>query len=133
MNNTYFLAFAGFFVCFLISRMISTTATRKLDTDSRHRIFDEFTPKSNLKNSLVVGFGLAYLAVIFYLPGFVRISSIIFFTVFSIYFVINIFRMRQRLSRVDAPRDYVRSITLSWVMFIIGFAMLASAGVIDWR
>lgn len=130
MPIKYTVVFIAFLVTFLISRIVSTSATKKLDSDTRHRIVDEFTPRSNSKLIAVVSFCAAYLLAITFVPGSSGVFTAIFFLAFLLYMVFSMVRTTSRLRSIRAPNNYIRLIGLSWGIFIIGVGIIATAVVL---
>jgi len=123
--NKYTIIFIGFLICLLLSRVVSRGALAKLDTDTRHRIFDEFTPQNNAKLFFVVGLCIVYVLAINYVQDLITPLSIVFFAVFLAYFLFSMFSSRRRLIAMSAPADYIRMIMISWIIYIVGFAAIA--------
>jgi hypothetical protein len=126
--SKYTFVMIGFLLFFLLSRIVSNGANRKLDDATRHRIVDEFSPRNNTKIIVVVALCTGYLLAITYLSSWSGIISIVFFLAFLTYLVASFIRTRKRLQSIQAPANYIRSIAISWTLFIIGFG-LVSAGV----
>jgi hypothetical protein len=130
MPIKYTMVFMAFLATFLVSRIVSTGATKKLDAETRHRISDEFSPRSSTRTVLIVLFCAAYLLGITLLPGSIDLLTIIFFLGFLSFMVFNMLRTNARLRAIQAPGDFIRSIGLSWAIFIVGVGIIATAVVL---
>ncbi len=125
MSNKYLFATLSFLAFFLMSRVVSTRATKELDPEIRHRIFDEFSTRNNVKTFIAFGVCAAFLIAITYMPHFIVPLSLLFFALCMIYFCANLNITRRKLGSVDAPANYVRAITISWALFVAGFGVIA--------
>jgi hypothetical protein len=121
MISRYTIGMIGFLLFFLLSRVVSTDASKKLDAETRHRIYDGFIPKNNIKAFVFVIVCISFLIAVSYLPTLVQPLSVVFVILSLFYFSIRLFTIYKKLTAIDAPAGYINSILFSWVLFIGGF------------
>jgi hypothetical protein len=124
ISNGFTIGMIGFLLCFLASRIVSTQASKRLDAEVRHRIYDAFASQNTLRTIIAVVICIGYFAAISYLRSYTTIISTTFIVLFLAYLIVNLFITNQRLHSVAAPTDYINSIMMSWILYFVGFLAL---------
>ena len=116
-------------VAYAASRMISSNANRKLDDDMKLKIFAGFSKRNNYFMIVIVFVIFVFFASTIYLPEYSSYLALGYLGVLAVYFIVKLFLNFRKLKEIGAPADYVRSIAISWAVFIIGFVVIAIIGI----
>jgi len=127
MSNGYTFGMIAFLLFFLLSRVIGAQATKRLEADVRHRIYDEFGSQNNVRTFITVSMLICYFVAISYFHFYFLTISIAFLTLFLVYLIVNLFVTNKRLNSIGAPTDYVHSIMISWALYMGGFLIMILA------
>src|SRR5438270_10357312 len=120
MNNGFIVGMIGFLFFFLLSRMISTRAIKGLDPEIRHKIYDEFIQRNNMRTIVMIVFYMCYFASISIFRNVSLTLSICFIALYFVYAIVNLLSTNKKLHAIGAPEDYVHSIVVSWALYLGG-------------
>lgn len=124
ISHNFTFGVVGYMLCFLVSRLVSTNATKRLDPETRHRIYDAFGSQNNLRTIISVAIFIGFMVCLSYFRTYTAMISAVFFVVLIAYLVTNLIITNKRLNFIGAPSDYINSIMMSWVVYIAGFLIL---------
>ena len=124
-NSTEIIIFLVVIVAVVASRMISSSATQKLNDEMKLKIFNGFSKRNNYLMVVILAVIFAFFISTKYLPEYNSILTLAYIGILAAYFIIKLFLNFRKLKEIGAPADYVRSIALSWAAFIIGFGVIA--------
>ena len=121
------LSMVGIF-CFLglfvVSRMVTTNASKKLSAEEKLRIFDAFSSCNNFYLMFVASLVFAYFGAMTYFPNLLIYITISYIVLFAIYLISKFLLNLQKLKEIEAPADYIKSFIFGYMIFIAGFAVL---------
>jgi hypothetical protein len=117
------VAAAVFFASMLLSQQIGIRSAARLDDKTKLRIAEVF-PRRNANYTMIVfGMIIVFLIALYLFPNSSLIVSIFYAVSFGIYIVAKLVLNVRKLREIDAPGDYIRSIKLSFGVFIGGIVL----------
>src|SRR5687768_14286 len=127
MNMPILIAVGIFLVSVVLSQKIAVNAGAKLDDEMKLKIAKVF-PARNVKYTMFIfAVVLAYLIAIYVLPQHLSIITIGYACVFVVYIFAKLFLNVKKLRDMSAPEFYIRSVIISFAVFIGGSA---AAGIV---
>jgi hypothetical protein len=120
MSLSLLAAIVVFLVSVVLSKKIAVEAAMRLDGATKLKIVEVF-PKRNMNYTMIVfGIVIVFLFALYALPQYVFIISIAYAAVFGIYIFTKLFLNVKKLKEIAAPESYIRSVIISFAVFIGG-------------
>lgn len=131
--NINLIGMFAFFAAYAINRFVMTEAIKKLDDSDRLKIFEVFSKRNNYSTILVLAFVFLYFGALQYLPHFIVQLTITYLTLFCAYLIFRFVSNYKKLKQIIMPATYIRSFTISYSIFLLGFLILVICVLWDWR
>ncbi len=120
MNLSTLIAVVVFFASVILSQKIAVNAGMRLDDETKLKLAKVF-PKRNANYTIIVfGIMLAYFVGLYSFPQYLRVITIAYALVFCIYIIVKWFLNVKKLRELSAPQTYIRSVSISFALFIGG-------------
>ncbi len=120
MNISIIIAIALFFAAVILSQKVGVSAREKLEDEMRLKIGDVFA-KKNLNYSMIAILIIAvYLLGVYTLPQYYNAISIGYAVSFVVYVISKMILSVRKLKEIGAPGGYIRSVYISFGLFIGG-------------
>lgn len=120
MNFSVLVAIIVFLASVVFSQQIAVSAGSRLDDAMKLKIV-EFFPRRNANYTMIVfGIVIVFLAAIYALPQYFSIITVAYGVVFAIYLFTKLFLNVKKLKEIAAPENYIRSVIISFAVFIGG-------------
>ena len=109
-----------FLASVVLSKKIAVDAGLRLDDVTKLKIAEVF-PKRNMNYTMVVfGIVIVFLVAIYARPQYFFIIAVAYIAVFAVYIFTKLFLNVKKLKEIAAPEDYIRSVIISFAVFIGG-------------
>ena len=120
MSLSVLSAIIVFFAAAILSQRIAVNAGARLDEATKLKLMEVF-PKRNANYTLVVfGMIVVFLIAIYAFPQDLSALTIGYGVAFAIYLFTKMYLNLRKLKEIDAPSEYIRSIAMSFGVFIGG-------------
>ena len=120
MSVAAITAIVVFLASVVLSQKIAVNAGSRLDDATKLKIVEVF-PRRNANYTMIVfGIVIIFLVAIYALPQYFSIIAIAYGVVFLIYLFTKLFLNVKKLKEIAAPEDYIRSVIISFAVFIGG-------------
>lgn len=120
MNPIFMGGILMFFVLFIISRAITNSAVKKLDDQTKLKMFDVF-PKRNMYSTIfLLALVVVYFALFQMLPFYRLYLTVGYMAAFLVYLWSKFYLNFRSLKEMGAPSDYVKSFIFGYLIFIAG-------------
>jgi len=120
MSLSAIAAIVVFLASVVLSQKIAVNAGSRLDDATKLKVVEIF-PKRNANYTMIVfGIIVAFLAAVYVFPQYFDIFTIAYGAFFALYLFAKLFLNVRKLREIGAPEQYVRSIMLSFGVFIGG-------------
>ncbi len=120
MNFSALAAIVVFLSSVVLSQKIAVNAGSRLDDVTKLKIVEIF-PRRNANYTMIVfGIVIAFLIAIYAFPQHFSTTTIAYGCVFTIYLFTKLFLNVKKLKEISAPENYIRSIIVSFAVFIGG-------------
>jgi len=134
MNILTIIAVAVFLGSAVLSQKLAVNAGARLDDATKLKIVEVF-PKRNINYTIIVFLiVIAFLVAIYLFPQHFAAITIGYAGVFAVYIFTKLVLNVRKLKEIEAPADYVRTVIISFGVFIGGavaagiIAALSSSG-----
>ena len=118
MSISALIAIAVFLASVVLSQKIAVNAGLRLDDATKLKLVEIF-PKRNANYTMIVfGIVIVFLVALYALPQYFFIITIAYGIVFTIYLFTKLFLNVKKLKEISAPEDYIRSVVISFGIFI---------------
>jgi len=122
MNLSTLIAVVVFFASVVLSQKIAVSAGMRLDDETKLKLAKVF-PKRNANYTIIIfGIMLAYFVGLYSYPQYSRVITIAYALVFCNYIFVKWFLNVKKLKELSAPQTYIRSVSISFALFIGGAA-----------
>lgn len=120
MSLSIIIAIALFFAAVILSQKVGVNAREKLEDGMRLKIGDVFA-KKNLNYSIVaILIIVVYLLGVYTLPQYYNAISLAYAVSFAVYVISKMILSVRKLKALGAPSGYIRSVYISFGLFIGG-------------
>jgi hypothetical protein len=120
MSISALIAIVVFLASVVLSQKIAVNAGSRLDDATKLKLVEIF-PKRNANYTMIVfGIVIIFLVAIYALPQYFSGITIAYGVVFTIYLFTKLFLNVKKLKEISAPEDYIRSVVISFGIFIGG-------------
>ena len=120
MSFSALIAIVVFLAAVILSQKIAVNAGARLDDATKLKMVEVF-PKRNVNYTMIVfGIVVLFLGAIYALPEYFSIITIAYGVVFAIYLFTKLFLNVKKLKEIAAPEGYIRSVIISFAVFIGG-------------
>lgn len=120
MDISALAAIIVFLASVVLSQKIAVNAGSRLDDEMKLRIVDVFPTRNANYNTLVFTMVIVFLTAIYIFPRYLEAITLIYGAAFVIYIFAKMFFNVRKLRELAAPEFYVRSVIISFAVFIGG-------------
>lgn len=107
-------------VGYTANRFIMTEASKKLDAESKVKIFDEFSKRNNYASVFILILILFFFGGYYFFPQQAILINIIYLFVFGIYQIYRFVSNHKKLKELQMPPAYINSFKISYGVFALG-------------
>ena len=120
MNIPIIAAIVVVFASVILSQKIAINAAAKLDDGIKLRIAEVF-PKRNMNYTMIIfGLVIVFLLAMYIWPQYLIFISICYAATFFVYIFAKLILNVRKLVEIGAPAEYIRSVKVSFGVFIGG-------------
>ena len=120
MSISALIAIVVFLASVVLSQKIAVNAGSRLDDAMKLKLIEIFPKRNSNYTMIVFGIVIIFLVAIYALPQYFSIITIAYGIVFLIYLFTKLFLNVKKLKEIAAPEDYIRSVIISFAVFIGG-------------
>jgi hypothetical protein len=120
MSISALIAIVVFLASVVLSQKIAVNAGSRLDDAMKLKLIEIFPKRNSNYTVIVFGIVIIFLVAIYALPQYFPIITIAYGIVFLIYLFTKLFLNVKKLKEIAAPEDYIRSVIISFAVFIGG-------------
>lgn len=120
MSISALVAIVVFLASVVLSQKIAVNAGSRLDDATKLKLVEIFPKRNSNYTMIVFGIVIIFLVAIYALPQYLSIITIAYGIVFLIYLFTKLFLNVKKLKEIGAPDDYIRSVIISFAVFIGG-------------
>jgi uncharacterized membrane protein YhaH (DUF805 family) len=120
VNIWTIVGIAFFLASVVLSQRIAVDAGSKLDDSTKLKLAEVF-PRRNVNYTIIVfSIVIVFLLALYLVPEYFRVITFCYGIVFLIYILLKLYLNVRKLKEIGAPASYVRSIVISFAVFIGG-------------
>ncbi|MEQ1603580.1 MAG: hypothetical protein ABL999_01775 [Pyrinomonadaceae bacterium] len=120
MNLSIIIGAIVFLGSIILSQKLAVNASAKLDDQTKLKIAEVF-PKRNANYSIIVsGVVIVFLIALYLWPKYYLQISVLYAIAFCVYLITKLILNVRKLAEIGAPDTYIRSIKVSFWVFIVG-------------
>ena len=120
MSLSTILGIAVFFAGYILSQKLGLNARAKLDDTTKLKIIDVFAKRNVNYSTIVFALIVVYFASLYAFPQHNTFLLIVYAAIFLIYMFAKLILNVKKLREIAAPPEYIKSIIMSFGVFIGG-------------
>jgi len=120
MSGSALIAIVVFLASVVLSQKIAVNAGSRLDNEMKLKLMEVFPKRNVIYTVIVFGMMIAFFGAVYIFPQFVKLITLMYGITFTIYLFAKWYLNIRKLREISAPEFYIRSVMISFAVFICG-------------